>query len=267
MGDLTILSNSQTQHFKDIKIRFGSRDEGLALPPSQNSNASDFIVSELPQEFWGSVTRPAETKVATVQVWETWRVWVLWGDALLWELGFLLLHFLWVWVWVPFLGFPLLTPFLVWNWAGERLATSFQHQVLLTSDSPMHRSFHWVGQSFPLLERHWHLAPPPMVIAGSTLCIAQNLLRLLQFLKSLHSFGVLRMLVGVTLQSSNLKFCQDLLNRGELIASQQGVVVLAALRPVVQYRVHLQRMSQSSPTPPTLWAPGRQQSSLHFSRT
>ena len=212
MGDLTILSNSQTQHFKDIKIRFGSRDEGLALPPSQNSNASDFIVSELPQEFWGSVTRPAETKVATVQVWETWRVWVLWGDALLWELGFLLLHFLWVWVWVPFLGFPLLTPFLVWNWAGERLATSFQHQVLLTSDSPMHRSFHWVGQSFPLLERHWHLAPPPMVIAGSTLCIAQNLLRLLQFLKSLHSFGVLRMLVGVTLQSSNLKFCQDLLN-------------------------------------------------------
>lgn len=46
--------------------------------------------------------------------------------------------------------------------------------------------FHRVTQSFPLLEWHRDLAPSPVVIAGSTLFISQNLLCLLQFLKSLH---------------------------------------------------------------------------------
>ena len=46
--------------------------------------------------------------------------------------------------------------------------------------------FHRVTQSFPLLEWHWHLAPSPVVIAGSTCFISQNVLCLLQFLKSLH---------------------------------------------------------------------------------
>ena len=46
--------------------------------------------------------------------------------------------------------------------------------------------FHRVTQSFPLLEWHWHLAPSPLVIAGSTCFISQNVLCLLQFLKSLH---------------------------------------------------------------------------------
>lgn len=46
--------------------------------------------------------------------------------------------------------------------------------------------FHRVTQSFPLLEWHCDLAPSPVVIAGSTLFISQNLLCLLQFLKSLH---------------------------------------------------------------------------------
>lgn len=46
--------------------------------------------------------------------------------------------------------------------------------------------FHRITQSFPLLEWHWHLAPSPMVIPGTTLCISQNFLCLLQFLKSLH---------------------------------------------------------------------------------
>lgn len=46
--------------------------------------------------------------------------------------------------------------------------------------------FYRVTQSFPLLEWHRHLAPSPVVIAGSTLFISQNLLCLLQFLKSLH---------------------------------------------------------------------------------
>lgn len=46
--------------------------------------------------------------------------------------------------------------------------------------------FHGVIQSFPLLEWHRHLAPSPVVIAGSALFISQNLLCLLQFLKSLH---------------------------------------------------------------------------------
>lgn len=46
--------------------------------------------------------------------------------------------------------------------------------------------FHRVTQSFPLMEWHRHLAPSPVVIAGTTLCISQNILCLLQFLKSLH---------------------------------------------------------------------------------
>ena len=46
--------------------------------------------------------------------------------------------------------------------------------------------FHRVTQSFPLLEWHWHLAPSPVVIAGSTCFISQNVLCLLQFLKSFH---------------------------------------------------------------------------------
>ena len=46
--------------------------------------------------------------------------------------------------------------------------------------------FHRVTQSFPLLEWHRYLAPSPVVIAGSTLFISQNLFCLLQFLKSLH---------------------------------------------------------------------------------
>lgn len=46
--------------------------------------------------------------------------------------------------------------------------------------------FHCVTQSFPLLEWHRHLAPSPVVIAGSALVISQNILCLLQFLKSLH---------------------------------------------------------------------------------
>lgn len=47
--------------------------KSAAWPLSQSSNTSDFVVSELPQEFRGSVARPAETKAAIVQIWETFR--------------------------------------------------------------------------------------------------------------------------------------------------------------------------------------------------
>lgn len=46
--------------------------------------------------------------------------------------------------------------------------------------------FHRIAQSFPLVEWHWHLAPSPVVITCTTLCISQNFLCLLKFLKSLH---------------------------------------------------------------------------------
>lgn len=60
----------------------------------------------------------------------------------------------------------------------------------LTSKAPdpqrKTHGFHGVSQSVPLLERHGHLAPPPMIVAGAALYIGQNLLGLLQLLKPLH---------------------------------------------------------------------------------
>lgn len=84
-----------------------------------------------------------------------------------------------------FLVFSLLLPTNFLSYYVSRIHEQPELHEFTSSQGETYR-FHRFTQSFPLLKWHRYLAPPPVVIAGTTLCISQNILCLLQFLKSLH---------------------------------------------------------------------------------